>query len=212
MPKNYVRRRYTSYSGKRFFPKKSSAQYGKRKKFPWIALLLLIILVSVLVLIIFYLCGNISSSAFLRFSDRATPKADQSSSGAVVKTAHPVQYTSDQKNKSPKIKFDFYTVLPNTSVEVSDLASNSSNQQNSDQSAYYILQLASFKDVKKANIFQSELKQKGFETKSLLIVQHGVTWYRIQIGPIKNFDQAVQVKQQLQNQNVNSVLLTFKGV
>ncbi|MBN1684710.1 MAG: SPOR domain-containing protein [Gammaproteobacteria bacterium] len=209
MPKDYVRRGSNRSDNRS--ARKSRSPYSRKssKEFHWLSFFILIFLVGILILGILYTRGKIHFRLPRKISTSIV-KVEQYKSGAVVETATPVKFDKNQRAETQKVKFDFYTTLPKMKVEVSNLAANASTTQNQENVKYYILQIASFKDLDKAKLFQNQMKQKGFDTKNLLIVQHGEQWYRIQMGPIKNFDQAKATQQQLHDKNVNSVLLTFK--
>jgi len=173
------------------------------------AFLLLIILV-VLLIYIFFEMGqkinfhNTSQPHPIFHTIRKLAIAPQSA--AVVTTAKPVNF--QEQTDQPKVTFDFYTTLPKMTVKVNSLDAEENNQSAANIN-YYILQLASFRDLKKAKIFETEVQGKGFHTNIIPIMHQASTWYRIQIGPIKRFQKADKLRQQLQNQGIDSILLSF---
>jgi len=83
---------------------------------------------------------------------------------------------------------------------------NSTNKIQPDNNQY-LVQLASFPNADDAATYQAEMKRKGFETKILITPRGKRTWYRVQIGPFKDRAKAEDLRDKLQKQDVNCILL-----
>jgi cell division protein FtsN len=189
MPKDYVHR--------------SKVKNKKRKKRfgVWKKLFLLIIF------------GLIIGGGFYTFKMIHHKQTSSIKTGAIISEAKPVQLkpqtqpTTVDNATSPahKIKLDFYQMLPRMKVAVDTTTNNLNTQHNQ----YYILQLASFTDQNEALEFQTNMKRLGFNSQIQKIQQTQIVRYRIQIGPFKHKEDAEDMRDNLQRQNIDCILLSI---
>lgn len=193
MPKDYVHR---------------SKSKNKKRKFSNSFLLKFIILI---------LLGLIIGGGFYIFAIIHHKSASPIKNGAIISEAKPIQLIS--QNKKPqtqpttvdntttpphKIKLDFYQMLPKMRVIVDTTTTNISKKNQ-----YYILQLASFTDQHEALEFQTNMKRLGFNSQAQKIQQAQSVRYRIQMGPFKHKEDAEDMRDNLQKQNIDCILLSI---
>jgi cell division protein FtsN len=111
-----------------------------------------------------------------------------------------------QKLVLPKIKFEFYNMLTNAGA-----APAQPDTVNVPQAkvaiANYIVQVASLKNPKDADSIKAKLVLDGFnvnitQTKN----SSGTTWFRVQIGPFNNFDDAYDTQNRLRKNHFDGLI------
>jgi cell division protein FtsN len=120
----------------------------------------------------------------------------------------------------PPPKFDFYTLLPEMEVAVSEpLKPKPAPVQtaHSDEDlvlphpleqAKYRLQIASFKRYEEADTLKAKLAMTGHMVEIHSIkLDNGTVWYRVYTRVLPNREQAVSLQKELQNQAISSMLL-----
>tara|TARA_R110002110_G_scaffold65206_4_gene179959 strand:+ start:44512 stop:45222 length:711 start_codon:yes stop_codon:yes gene_type:complete len=161
----------------------------------------------------------------------------QQASQTITIEEAPVAPVSTETNSVPiedlsseATRFDFYTLLPNMSVEMPEVPpANEAQAKKLKQVAqlakktkkiktlpapltlpsHYILQVASFRSYNQAESLKATLALKGFESKIQSIkMRHDETWYRVYLGPFddKNYAKSIQVKLE-SKQKMNSFVL-----
>lgn len=198
MPKDYIHRSRTN------------AKKRIKKRPIWKKILLLIII----------LCIMGGGSVYLlekTHFHQIYSKVHNSKNGAIVAEAKPVEFVSDNNNLQTQpatiaakttppprnIKFDFYQMLPKMRVTI-DKSTITGNTPNHDQ---YILQLASFANQNEAVNFQTNIRQLGFHSTLQAIQQANLTRYRVQIGPFKKQQDAEDMRDDLQKQNIDCIII-----
>lgn len=117
----------------------------------------------------------------------------------------PTTIDNDKQTAVPRdIKLDFYQMLPKMKVNV-DTTTTSMSANN----RYYILQLASFIDQNEALEFQNNMKRLGFNSHVQKIQQAQTIRYRVQIGTFKHKEDAEDMRDKLQRQNIDCILLSI---
>lgn len=180
MPKDYAHR---TQKGKRTPSQKQKQGRG----FPWVSLLILIVLIALIVVGSFYARRVVKAHASIK---GGAPVQQAQITKKPVQTA-PVDTT-------PEIKFDFYKELPKIQVPVND-ATN--------QNVPYLLQLATFTTESDAEALSDKLADKGISADIRPIIHGNQTLYRLQLGPYKNQATAQTEHDQLQAQRVPSILV-----
>ena len=131
----------------------------------------------------------------------------------------------------PNPVFDFYTLLPETEVVLSDLeatpvaATRPASRPDttatrkpapavstpSADHARYLLQAGSFRSEKDAERLRANLILSGLSPKvSKVNVNGGETWHRVQIGPFDDQDSLDNARAILAEQKIDSLLLRLK--
>lgn len=175
---------YKSYSSQK--KKSSGKKFGTVKPLWWLVIVVIVILLSTVLLIKSH--EKISQKIIIQ---------------PIKKLAQPV------KPKTEPIKFEFYKMLSDQSV---NLPSSTNNiPQTTVVQSTYIVQIASLKDPKVADNFKAKLALKGFNPQVKTIQsQSGTTWYRVQIGPYNNFDDAFDAQNNLRKANFDGLIKKLK--
>lgn len=110
------------------------------------------------------------------------------------------------KQQTQKIKFDFYNMLPNQDVTVQQKQPQPVSNDTTSESTY-IVQVASLRNSEDADAFKAKLALNGFNVDVKKTVNSsGNTWYRVQIGPYDNFDDAFDAQNNLRKDNFDGII------
>lgn len=132
------------------------------------------------------------------------PPTIEEGSQTVAETA-----ASKEREAPPKPRFDFYTMLPEQSIDVdvepADIAqprasSNASNE-------IYILQAGSFRQRQDADRRRAELLLLGLEPKIEESRTDNGRWFRVFIGPYDSRAQMAKARSLTAGQNIDTLLL-----
>lgn len=107
-------------------------------------------------------------------------------------------------------RFDFYTLLPEMEVEISDeeLDTSITKRPKPDEAGPYILQAGSFRRFEEADNLKARLALLGIEARiQTVIINDGDTWYRVRIGPFDNLRDLKPVRAQLKRNHIDFMLL-----
>ncbi|MGD9108294.1 MAG: SPOR domain-containing protein [Gammaproteobacteria bacterium] len=199
MPKDYIHRSRTN------------TKKRVKKRPIWKKILLLIIILFIIGGGTFYFLGKTHFHQI--YSIIHNPKT-----GAIVAEAKPVIFTTDNNKTQTQsatiadkttppprnIKFDFYQMLPKMRVTIDNSTTTTNNISDHSQ---YILQLASFAHQDEAADFQANIKSLGFNSKLQAVQQANLTRYRVQIGPFKKQQDAEDMRDNLQKQDINCIII-----
>lgn len=141
---------------------------------------------------------------------------------AVSEDAAPLKSIPIAKENNPKQstdRFDFYTLLPDLTIDVEDVVTNPTEttkeqlaNKNPIDAGSFIVQTGSFKKKEQAEQFKASLALLGFEPHIQTVTIHsGETWYRVYVGPFTNKIDATIVQNELEKeQSVNTLILRIK--
>lgn len=130
---------------------------------------------------------------------------------------NPSSASVQEPSSSPR--FDFYTLLPNMSVEIPDVATPENANRttlnpnpDTPSELAYIIQAGSFKQLEKADALQAQLALVGFEAHIQTVkIKTGETWYRVYIGPFDSQAAAKHVQQEMEAfEALNSLVLKIR--
>jgi len=123
----------------------------------------------------------------------------------------------DSSNDTPQPSFDFYEILPNMEVNVSEWEAEEDEdikQQTNpgdEKSGIYILQIGSFKQYDAADEVKAKLAFMGITADIQRVVINGKDIrHRVRVGPYAESDKLSMVRQQLAENNLNYILLKLK--
>jgi len=123
-----------------------------------------------------------------------------------------------EKATSPpaKPRFDFYTLLPEMEVVIpeSEISTVLRQPQSAvaTEKASYILQVGSFKDFADADKLKARLALMGVQAKIETVrIGSRASWHRVRIGPSSDIEQLRKIRNQLQRNAINTVLLKTRG-
>lgn len=187
----------------------------EKKPFPWIAILLFLLLSAGLICSIKYLYQHNASSIISNL--KASQKKPKNT---VILDTKAINLTQTKPSQAtpvvaptppPKIHFDFYTMLPQMKVTVAQPSGNAlggdDNEDAPKTGDYYILQVGSVTSEADAKKLQDSLKLEGFKAIVNPLARGDTTWYRIQIGPYSDYQMAQNAEASLQEQQLNGVIL-----
>jgi len=207
---------------------KGSKKNKSKSKRVWFALTALIILIILMaaglyVLVLLHhkkMTGALNQQGALEMQSGATVR--KAVPVYEAKTSNTDDVNADASTKSSKkepakqiiknsaaqkpVKFDFYTMLPKSSVETLDPQAVTANPQVGSTS--YFLQLGTFSTKVQALAFKQSLAQKGFnDVKLVPTYQSGQLHYRVQIGPYKQLEDMKKIQAKLQENAIDAILI-----
>ena len=107
-------------------------------------------------------------------------------------------------------RFDFYTLLPEMEVEITDDKLREALQalpQSGDRGPY-ILQIGSFRRHDEADNLKARLALLGIEAEiQTVVVREGDRWYRVRVGPYDSLRDLSQVRNRLNRNNIQFMVL-----
>lgn len=113
----------------------------------------------------------------------------------------------------PEPQFDFYKILPNREVNISEWESVEDEKQDPGTQApvMFVLQAGSFKQYGAADEIKAKLALMGVEADIQRVVINGQdVRHRVRIGPYKNSTELRQVREHLLANDLDFVLLKLK--
>ncbi|MEJ2761166.1 MAG: SPOR domain-containing protein [Gammaproteobacteria bacterium] len=120
-----------------------------------------------------------------------------------------------EKKNVPSPTFDFYKILPNKEINISEYVADDEKGGKSTEPAdngIYVLQVGSFKDYDAADSVKARLTLLGIVPKIQRVVINGQdVRYRVRVGPFKNRKELDQTRRQLADNNMNFMLLKLQS-
>lgn len=176
-------------------------QHSRRKAAPprggewrW---LLIIILVGAFAAFLIYLRSSEQSG-------EKTPPATQ----VVVKSQPPKPNPKPRKPFEPT--FDFYTILPEQEVVVSEPEIKTRAREESigkSKDAQYVIQAGSFRNRQDAEKVKAQLTALGIEAKIEAAKNGTTTWHRVKIGPLSKMTKVDAIRSRLHAQGIDAVVM-----
>jgi SPOR domain len=125
---------------------------------------------------------------------------------------------SDNKNDAiaqlPEPQFDFYKILPNKEVNISEWESveeEDASSQKEEQPVMFVLQVGSFKKFGAADEIKAKLAMMGVTADIQRVVINGQdVRHRVRIGPYKNTNKLQQARDRLLANDLDFMLLKLK--
>lgn len=118
-----------------------------------------------------------------------------------------------RKNDVPEPKFDFYQILPNMEVNVSEweAGGSKSNEAITDKSGVYILQVGSFEQYEAADEVKAKLALLGINADIQRVVINGRdVRHRVRVGPYKDPAKLQEARDLLLANKLDFMLLKLK--
>jgi cell division protein FtsN len=120
-----------------------------------------------------------------------------------------------EKKKIPPPTFDFYKILPNKEINISEYVADEkqgSKEEDAADTGIYVLQVGSFKDYDAADSVKAKLSLLGVVPEIQRVVINGQdVRYRVRLGPFKDRQELDQTRQRLMENNMNFMLLKLKS-
>ena len=120
--------------------------------------------------------------------------------------------TPEQKN-IPEPKFDFYQILPNMEVNVSEWEAENNRPDGAiaDEEGVYILQVGSFEQYEAADEVKAQLALLGINADIQRVVINGRDIrHRVRVGPYKDPAKLQEIRDRLLANNFDFMLLKLK--
>jgi cell division protein FtsN len=177
---------YKSYSANKKKKSKKKKSSGKKPIVMWLVVVLLIVVfVSGL-----YWLSQLSSKK----------QSMKVVSVKVEKKKNPVK----KKPIIPKIKFEFYNLLPKENDNLPTV--NTGTVQQPQEQIRYILQVASLKNFSDADTMKAKLILNGYNVQVKKITSTGTVWYRVQVGPFGSINAATNAQVTLRKEKFDSII------
>lgn len=123
----------------------------------------------------------------------------------------------DVSNDTPPPSFDFYEILPNMVVNVSEWEADEDEdieeqaKPNDEKSGIYILQIGSFKQYDAADEVKAKLALMGIIADIQRVVINGKDIrHRVRVGPYGDPEKLTMIRNQLTENNLSYMLLKLK--
>jgi len=109
----------------------------------------------------------------------------------------------------PKPRFDFYTLLPEQTidVEVEPAVTVAKPRANTSATERYLLQAGSFRQREDADRRRAELLLLGLEPKVEETNGDNGRWHRVYVGPFDSHSKMARARSLTANQNIDTLLL-----
>ncbi len=108
-------------------------------------------------------------------------------------------------------QYDFFRVLPEQDHVVStreiEQASRTTPNTRLDDTASYQLQVGSFRSETDADALKANLVLLGVDVRVIPVNVDGVTWHRVRVGPLSSAREANQIRQRLENNGYQTLVL-----
>jgi len=114
--------------------------------------------------------------------------------------------------EAPKSRYDFFTVLPEMEVIVPEQELAKKSQPASTASvpadtASYLLQVGSFREKPDSEQLKARLALLGITARIQTVTVNGATWHRVRVGPVSGARQADEMRSQLANNGIESLVM-----
>lgn len=115
----------------------------------------------------------------------------------------------------PEPQFDFYQILPNKEVNISEWESAeedvTAENNNDQQPSMFVLQVGSFKEYQSADEIKAKLALVGITADIQRVVINGQdVRHRVRVGPYKNTSKLQEAKDRLLANDLDFMLLKLK--
>ena len=111
-----------------------------------------------------------------------------------------------------KSRYDFFTVLPEMEVvvpeqELTERSAPPSADAPAGDTDTYLLQVGSFQSSSDADQLKARLALLGIVAQIQSVTVNDATWHRVRIGPVQGARQADEIRRQLQNGGIDSLVM-----
>ena len=126
--------------------------------------------------------------------------------------ATPPQQAETVNEEPPKPRFDFYTMLPEQSIEDEEPAPEpAAPAETSRPSEYYLLQAGSFRQREDADRRRAELLLLGLEPTIRESTGDNGRWFRVYLGPFDTRARMSRARSLTAAQNIDTLVLKRSG-
>jgi cell division protein FtsN len=153
-----------------------------------------------------YLAGLISGifASFLLYLGTLPPAGTQQTATTPVEP--------ERTGEQPRPRFDFYTMLPEQSIEDEVVAPQPSAASGSPPGGeYYLLQAGSFRQREDADRRRAELLLLGLEPTIRESTGDNGRWFRVYLGPFQTRSAMSRARSLTAGQNIDTLVLKRSG-
>lgn len=123
-------------------------------------------------------------------------------------SATPLQAASKPAEPTPKPRFDFYTMLPEQSIDAQAQPQTTVKPRASNKtSEYYLLQAGSFRQSEDADRRRAQLLLLGLEPNIEESTGDNGRWFRVYVGPFDTRSKMAKARSLTAAQNIDTLLL-----
>lgn len=144
-----------------------------------------------------------------------SPRQHQAAGDAGPGQAEPGSATAEPSAPqpvAPKPRFDFYTMLPEQTLEEDTSAAEiASPRQASKPEEYYLLQAGSFRQREDADRRRAELLLLGLEPRVEESRGDNGRWFRVYLGPFDSRSTMTKARSLTAGQNIDTLVLKRSG-
>lgn len=151
-----------------------------------------------------YFSGLISGIFLCFLTYLGTLPADTTGIARTPETNGPAQ---PPKAEPPKPRFDFYTLLPEQTIDVEVDPGQTAKSRTSQKTELYLLQAGSFRQADDAERRRAELLLLGLEPNVEKINGDNGTWFRVYVGPFESPSRLARARSLTAAQNIDTLLL-----
>ncbi len=122
--------------------------------------------------------------------------------------ANPIEKAAPALPPPTKPEYDFYTILPNQEVVISEEEINpAAGADANTASGPWLLQVGSFRNGQDADRVRATLAMQGIESFISIREAEASTWHRVRVGPIHSRREADRIRSKLQRQNFQPMII-----
>jgi cell division protein FtsN len=111
-----------------------------------------------------------------------------------------------EAQEPPKPRFDFYTMLPEQTLDVEENVPEAARAHSEPQTEYYLLQAGSFKQREDADRRRAELLLLGLDPRIEAAGDSG-QWFRVYLGPFESRSAMAKARSLTASQDIDTLLL-----
>lgn len=123
--------------------------------------------------------------------------------------------SNSSQTENTKPRFDFYTILPELEVTVTDdeLSTKTKTQtKHGKKTSPLIVQAGSFREYSSADKLKATLALQGISAKIQTITKsNGDKWHRVQVGPINDLTVLNNTRHRLRKMGIASIVIKQKS-
>lgn len=139
--------------------------------------------------------------------------SDQNVGSTQPPSKPPAQKTVEKK-KPGEPKFDFYTILPEKEVVVSDYEINTRKKAEKvghSKATQYIMQAGSFRNYADADSMKARLALMGIESRIERAKIGNIIWNRIKIGPFSKISSVDRIRSKLRQNKIDVIVTEIES-
>lgn len=153
----------------------------------------------------------IAFAAFLYYQNYSTEHPEQNRDVAESTDTG----AEESKQSLPRPKFEFYNVLPNREVNISEWVAEEQDRESAEINgqSIYVLQVGSFNKHSAADQMKAQLALMGINSNIQRVVINGQdVRHRVRIGPYKNTVELNKARQRLRENNLDFMVLKLEDL